>query len=140
MRAHVGGSTLEPLAKAIAVARGLLRDDQPFCTLPIDAQRELREASRMAHAGRPWTDAAQFCRDYYPQTDPQYRKAFNALTPAQQNVVMQRVATIVNGIRLSLSGAAEPLNAYTRAQVQPGATTSDWSAGLVRTAGGWTVQ
>jgi O-phosphoseryl-tRNA(Cys) synthetase len=72
--------------------------------------------------GRTWADAELWCRDAFAQAS--YRRTFNALTLEQQNVVLQIVQRVVTDAQFYLAGIPEPMNEYTRAQVQPGATAT----------------
>jgi hypothetical protein len=66
---------------------------------------------------RTWADAELWCRDAFAQAT--YRKTFNVLTPAQQSVVVVIVQRVVTDAQFYLLGFPEPMNDYTRAQVQP---------------------
>jgi hypothetical protein len=71
---------------------------------------------------RTWADAELWCRDSFAQAT--YRRTFNVLTPEQQQIVLVIVQRVVTDCQFYLMGFPEPMNDYTRAQVQPGATTA----------------
>jgi hypothetical protein len=66
---------------------------------------------------RTWADAELWCRDAFAQAT--YRRTFNVLTPAQQSIVMVIVQRVVTDCQFYLLGFPEPMNDYTRSQVQP---------------------
>lgn len=124
MRVRQTASTVEQLAQQIGVGRGLLDQHQPLCCLPQEQAHALRQAARVALADRDFPDALLWSRDLFAQF--QYNRTFDHLTSSQQLAVAQIVSTIGNAVLVYLTGDAEPLNDWTRAQAQIGATQSDW--------------
>ena len=128
---QLSASVVEGLAKAIAVLCGLLNQTQHLAELPQPFQHQMRLAARLALGDRTIHDAELWARDEYAQAE--FGKTFNALTVDQQSTVYQRVHNIARALELYLSGDVEPMNAWRREQVQPGATTAPLMVVLPRT-------